>query len=184
MIRNDPSGARRMVQQMADAGNKRIARMLGDSKGRYSPIAQKAMEKEGPYFSVKGVKDQDTLYNKFQQMKSFFDTSKPSYNLRGWKGIVERTEQRLGFKTSKIFWKMYRKYEKENKDKIPASLDSTSVQRALGKVRKGNSRLSYGKIEKKLTEELKEEYERRETLEKSSVAGLVRLADEGDEKES
>ena len=183
MIRNDPSGARRMIQQLADAGNKRIARMLGDAKGRYSPMAQKAMDKEGPFFSVKGVKDKDTLYNKFQETKRFLDPSKPSHTLKGWKGIVARTEEKLGFQTSKKFWDLYRSYEKSHKGQFPAGMDSTTVQRALGKIRKGRSKLGKKELYKLVDQELVKQYEDEQRAESSSVSNLVDLDDEGNEEE-
>ena len=129
---------RSIVQQMADAGNKRIKRLLESEIGATSPVFSKNGG-EIPYYSVKGIeigseKERSELIAKYKKLKNVLNPSAKIYSVSAWKKEVKKIEKRIGGPATPDMWKAYREIERMYGGQFPNGYDSTEVQRMVVQV--------------------------------------------------
>lgn len=126
---------RKMTQQMQDAANKRVKRLMEDPIGSQSIIASRARERiaqgQSGYFSMTNVKNRDQLVARFKQLRSFLNNSKTG-SLKAFRKTYKQITERLGGAPSADFWKAYRELARMYPDgNFPGGYDSTEVQRLM-----------------------------------------------------
>lgn len=129
---------RRMTQQLQDAANKRVKRMMEDPIGRQSIVAARAQEKiargQSGYFTMEGVKTREQLRNRFQELQRFLGPDRPGSSLTQFKKQYKKIEEKLGGVPTADFWKAYRQLARMYPDgNFPGGYSSEEVQRMLMK---------------------------------------------------
>lgn len=127
---------RKMTQQLQDAANKRVKRMMEDPIGRMSVVAARAQERiergQSGYFTMEGVKTREQLRNRFQELQRFLGPDRPGSSLSQFKKEYKKIEERLGGSPTSDFWKAYRELARMYPDgNFPGGYSSTEVQRML-----------------------------------------------------
>lgn len=151
---------RKVTQQLADAGNKRIKRLLADEVGIETRIAQKVLRESSgkPYFTIKGEKKRANIKAEFDELRQFLNPKRKQTSLRGWKKQVKEMEIRLGGSMTSEKWKVYRRIEGEYLGGFPSGYGSTEVQRLIARYNTNNPDDIYENV----MMELQNEYERTE----------------------
>lgn len=88
---------RKVTQQLADAGNKRIRRLLDDPLGRGGKVAKQIIEEgteDQPYFSIKGKTTRSEVKAQFDTARQFLETKSQS-SLRTIKKTVRKVQSKL-----------------------------------------------------------------------------------------
>ena len=139
---------RRMTQQLQDAANKRLKRMMEDPIGRQSIVAARAQEKiargQSGYFTMEGVKTREQLRNRFQELQRFLGPDRPGSSLTQFKKQYKKIEEKLGGAPTADFWKAYRQLARMYPDgNFPGGYSSEEVQRMLMKQMDQNQELSW-----------------------------------------
>ena len=139
---------RRMTQQLQDAANKRVKRMMEDPIGRQSIVAARAQEKiargQSGYFTMEGVKTREQLRNRFQELQRFLGPDRPGSSLTQFKKQYKKIEEKLGGAPTADFWKAYRQLARMYPDgNFPGGYSSEEVQRMLMKQMDQNQELSW-----------------------------------------
>lgn len=160
---------KRITSILTSAINKRIKR-LGKSKiGELSPTyqaflnRQKANKGNDGYYSIKGLKSTDELYNRFQQLAS---SLQKATSLREWKAMRNETLEKLSLDgispdEEKAFWNMYRKFQEDNtRYKKYKKEISDKVLTYIAKAFEDKGYDYTEKSRKQITRWLKEEYEK------------------------
>lgn len=129
---------RRMTQQLQDAANKRVKRMMEDPIGRQSIVAARAQERiergQSGYFTMEGVKTREQLRNRFQELQRFLGPDRPGSSLTQFKKQYKKIEEKLGGAPTADFWKAYRQLARMYPDgNFPGGYSSEEVQRMLMK---------------------------------------------------
>lgn len=127
---------RRMTQQLQDAANKRVKRMMEDPIGRQSIVAARAQERiargQSGYFTMEGVKTREQLRNRFQELQRFLGPDRPGSSLTQFKKQYKKIEEKLGGAPTADFWKAYRQLARMYPDgHFPGGYSSEEVQRML-----------------------------------------------------
>lgn len=131
------SDLRRMTQQLQDAANKRVMRMMEDPVGLQSIVAQRMIEKfvltgEKTYFSMKGLDRREALVARFHDLQAFMSPSRTGSSLSAWKRTYKKMTERLGGTPGPDFWKAYRELNRMYPDgNFPGGYDSNDVQKML-----------------------------------------------------
>lgn len=139
---------RRMTQQLQDAANKRVKRMMEDPIGRQSIVAARAQEKiargQSGYFTMEGVKTREQLRNRFQALQRFLGPDRPGSSLSQFKKQYKIIEEKLGGAPTADFWKAYRQLARMYPDgNFPGGYSSEEVQRMLMKQMDQNQELTW-----------------------------------------
>lgn len=139
---------RRMTQQLQDAANKRVKRMMEDPIGRQSIVAARAQEKiargQSGYFTMEGVKTREQLRNRFQELQRFLGPDRPGSSLTQFKKQYKKIEKKLGGAPTADFWKAYRQLARMYPDgNFPGGYSSEEVQRMLMKQMDQNQELTW-----------------------------------------
>ena len=139
---------RRMTQQLQDAANKRVKRMMEDPIGRQSIVAARAREKiargQSGYFTMEGVKTREQLRNRFQELQRFLGPDRPGSSLTQFKKQYKKIEEKLGGAPTADFWKAYRQLARMYPDgNFPGGYSSEEVQRMLMKQMDQNQELTW-----------------------------------------
>lgn len=139
---------RRMTQQLQDAANKRVKRMMEDPIGRQSIVAARAQEKiargQSGYFTMEGVKTREQLRNRFQELQRFLGPDRPGSSLTQFKKQYKKIEEKLGGAPTADFWKAYRQLAQMYPDgNFPGGYSSEEVQRMLMKQMDQNQELTW-----------------------------------------
>lgn len=139
---------RRMTQQLQDAANKRVKRMMEDPIGRQSIVAARAQEKiargQSGYFTMEGVKTREQLRNRFQELQRFLGPDRPGSSLTQFKKQYKKIEEKLGGAPTADFWKAYRQLARMYPDgNFPGGYSSEEVQRMLMKQMDQNQELTW-----------------------------------------
>lgn len=139
---------RRMTQQLQDAANKRVKRMMEDPIGRQSIVAARAQEKiargQSGYFTMEGVKTREQLRNRFQELQRFLGPDRPGSSLTQFKKQYKKIEEKLGGAPTADFWKAYRQLARMYPDgNFPGGYSSEEVQRMLMKQMDQNQEASW-----------------------------------------
>ena len=139
---------RRMTQQLQDAANKRVKRMMEDPIGRQSIVAARAQEKiargQSGYFTMEGVKTREQLRNRFQELQRFLGPDRPGSSLTQFKKQYKKIEEKLGGAPTADFWKAYRQLARMYPDgNFPGGYSSEEVQRMLMKQMVQNQELTW-----------------------------------------
>ena len=139
---------RRMTQQLQDAANKRVKRMMEDPIGRQSIVAARAQEKiargQSGYFTMEGVKTREQLRNRFQELQRFLGPDRPGSSLTQFKKQYKKIEEKLGGAPTADFWKAYRQLARMYPDgNFPGGYSSEEVQRMLMKQMDQNRELTW-----------------------------------------
>ena len=127
---------RKMTQQLQDAANKRVKRMMEDPIGRLSLVAERAEQKiargQSGYFTMEGVNSRERLRNRFRDLQRFLGPDRPGSSLKAFKKTYERITRELGGAPTSEFWKAYRELAREYPDgNFPGGYDSYEVQRLM-----------------------------------------------------
>ena len=127
---------RKMTQQLQDAANKRVKRMMEDPIGRQSIVASKAQERiargQSGYFSMEGITSRAQLRNRFREIQKFLGPDRPGSSLKAFKKEYEKIKEKLGGDPTSDFWKAYRELARMYPDgNFPGGYSSTEVQRLL-----------------------------------------------------
>ena len=127
---------RKMTQQLQDAANKRVKRMMADPIGRQSIVASKAQERiqrgQSGYFSMEGITSRAQLRNRFREIQKFLGPDRPGSSLKAFKKEYAKIKEKLGGDPSSDFWKAYRELARMYPDgNFPGGYSSTEVQRLL-----------------------------------------------------
>ena len=127
---------RKMTQQLQDAANKRVKRMMEDPIGRQSIVASKAQERiqrgQSGYFSMEGITSRAQLRNRFREIQKFLGPDRPGSSLKAFKKEYAKIKEKLGGDPSSNFWKAYRELARMYPDgNFPGGYSSTEVQRLL-----------------------------------------------------
>ena len=127
---------RKMTQQLQDAANKRVKRMMEDPIGRQSIVASKAQERiqrgQSGYFSMEGITSRAQLRNRFREIQKFLGPDRPGSSLKAFKKEYAKIKEKLGGDPSSDFWKAYRELARMYPDgNFPGGYSSTEVQRLL-----------------------------------------------------
>ena len=127
---------RKMTQQLQDAANKRVKRMMEDPIGRQSIVAARAQERiargQSGYFTMEGVRSREQLRNRFQELQRFLGPDRPGSSLSQFKKQYKKIEERLGGAPTADFWKAYRQLARMYPDgNFPGGYSSEEVQRML-----------------------------------------------------
>lgn len=139
---------RRMTQQLQDAANKRVKRMMEDPIGRQSIVAARAQEKiargQSGYFTMEGVKTREQLRNRFQELQRFLGPDRPGSSLTQFKKQYKKIKEKLGGAPTADFWKAYRQLARMYPDgNFPGGYSSEEVQRMLMKQMDQNQELTW-----------------------------------------
>lgn len=139
---------RRMTQQLQDAANKRVKRMMEDPIGRQSIVAARAQERiargQSGYFTMEGVKTREQLRNRFQELQRFLGPDHPGSSLTQFKKQYKKIEEKLGGAPTADFWKAYRQLARMYPDgNFPGGYSSEEVQRMLIKQMDQNQELTW-----------------------------------------
>ena len=139
---------RRMTQQLQDAANKRVKRMMEDPIGRQSIVAARAQERiargQSGYFTMEGVKTREQLRNRFQELQRFLGPDRPGSSLTQFKKQYKKIEEKLGGAPTADFWKAYRQLTRMYPDgNFPGGYSSEEVQRMLMKQMDQNQELTW-----------------------------------------
>lgn len=126
---------RKMTQQMQDAANKRVKRLMEDPIGAQSIVAARARERieagQSGYYSMANIKNRDQLVARFKQLRSFLNNSKTG-SVKTFRKTYNQIVERLGGAPSSDFWKAYRELARMYPDgNFPGGYDSTEVQRMM-----------------------------------------------------
>ena len=156
---------RKMTQQLQDAANKRVKRMMEDPIGRLSLVAERAEEKirrgQSGYFTMEGVSSRAELRNRFRQLQKFLGPDRPGSSLKAFKKQYRRITRDLGGAPTSDFWKAYRELAREYPDgNFPGGYDSHEVQRLMMSYAEESS--NWDEILQKAKEFLTKTYEERE----------------------
>ena len=127
---------RKMTQQLQDAANKRVKRMMEDPIGRQSIVASKAQERiargQSGYFSMEGITSRAQLRNRFREIQKFLGPDRPGSSLKAFKKEYKKIREKLGGDPTSDFWKAYRELARMYPDgNFPGGYSSTEVQRLL-----------------------------------------------------
>ena len=127
---------RKMTQQLQDAANKRVKRMMEDPIGSQSIVASKARERisrgQSGYFSMDGITSRAQLRNRFREIQKFLGPDRPGSSLKAFKKEYAKIKKKLGGDPSSDFWKAYRELARMYPDgNFPGGYSSTEVQRLL-----------------------------------------------------
>ena len=127
---------RKMTQQLQDAANKRVKRMMEDPIGRQSIVASKAQERiargQSGYFSMEGITSRAQLRNRFREIQKFLGPDRPGSSLKAFKKEYAKIKEKLGGDPTSDFWKAYRELARMYPDSnFPGGYSSTEVQRLL-----------------------------------------------------
>ena len=127
---------RKMTQQLQDAANKRVKRMMEDPIGRQSIVASKAQERiargQSGYFSMEGITSRAQLRNRFREIQKFLGPDRPGSSLKAFKKEYAKITEKLGGDPTSDFWKAYRELARMYPDgNFPGGYSSTEVQRLL-----------------------------------------------------
>lgn len=127
---------RKMTQQLQDAANKRVKRMMEDPIGRQSIVASKAQERiqrgQSGYFTMEGVTSRAQLRNRFREIQKFLGPDRPGSSLKAFKKEYAKIKEKLGGDPTSDFWKAYRELARMYPDgNFPGGYSSTEVQRLL-----------------------------------------------------
>lgn len=139
---------RKMTQQLQDAANKRVKRMMEDPIGRQSIVAARAQERiargQSGYFTMDGVKTREQLRNRFQELQRFLGPDRPGSSLTQFKKQYKKIEEKLGGAPTVDFWKAYRQLARMYPDgNFPGGYSSEEVQRMLMKQMDQNRELTW-----------------------------------------
>lgn len=88
---------RKVTQQLADAGNKRIRRLLDDPLGRSTQITSKIIaegRENQPYFTVKGKTERGEVRAQFDEVRQFLQKKSQS-SIKTIKKIVGKVQKKL-----------------------------------------------------------------------------------------
>ena len=156
---------RKMTQQLQDAANKRVKRMMEDPIGRLSLVAERAEERiargQSGYFTMEGVSSRAELRNRFRQLQKFLGPDRPGSSLKAFKKQYRRITRELGGAPTSDFWKAYRELAREYPDgNFPGGYDSYEVQRLM--MSYGVDSSNWEEILQKAKEFLEKVYEERE----------------------
>ena len=126
---------RKMTQQLQDAANKRLKRLIEDPIGRLSIRGSRAYEKlergESPYWSMIDLKSRDSLRARFRQLQSFIGNTKTG-SLKAFKKYYKGLEEKLGGTLDSTGYKAFRELMRQYPDgSLPGGYDSWDVQRLL-----------------------------------------------------
>lgn len=137
-----------MTQQLQDAANKRVKRMMEDPIGRQSIVAARAQERiargQSGYFTMEGVKTREQLRNRFQELQRFLGPDRPGSSLTQFKKQYKKIEEKLGGAPTADFWKAYRQLTRMYPDgNFPGGYSSEEVQRMLMKQMDQNQELTW-----------------------------------------
>ena len=127
---------RKMTQQLQDAANKRVKRMMEDPIGRLSIVASKAQERiargQSGYFTMEGITSREQLRDRFRDLQKFLGPDRPGSSLKAFKKEYAKIKEKLGGDPSSDFWKAYRELARMYPDgNFPGGYSSTEVQRLL-----------------------------------------------------
>ena len=127
---------RKMTQQLQDAANKRVKRMVEDPIGRQSIVASKAQERiargQSGYFTMEGITSRAQLRNRFREIQKFLGPDRPGSSLKAFKKEYKKIKEKLGGNPTSDFWKAYRELARMYPDgNFPGGYSSTEVQRLL-----------------------------------------------------
>ena len=127
---------RKMTQQLQDAANKRVKRMMEDPIGRQSIVASKAQERiqrgQSGYFTMEGVTSRAQLRNRFREIQKFLGPDRQGSSLKAFKKEYKKIREKLGGDPTSDFWKAYRELARMYPDgNFPGGYSSTEVQRLL-----------------------------------------------------
>lgn len=159
---------RRMTQQLQDAANKRVKRMMEDPIGRQSIVAARAQERiargQSGYFTMKGVKTREQLRNQFQELQRFLGPDRPGSSLTQFKKQYKKIEEKLGGAPTADFWKAYRQLARMYPDgNFPGGYSSEEVQRMLMKQMDQDHELTWEESVDQANRWLQRIYEEEET---------------------
>lgn len=169
---------RKMTQQLQDAANKRVKRMMEDPIGRQSIVAARAQERiargQSGYFTMEGVKTREQLRNRFQELQRFLGPDRPGSSLKQFKAQYKKIEERLGGAPTADFWKAYRELARMYPDgNFPGGYSSTEVQRMLMKQMDGDRDESWEEAVDKANRYLMGIYEEEESADYDEFFELV-----------
>lgn len=134
-VRNlSDSELRKVTQQMVDAANKRVKRMVSDPTGTHSRLAErfrKETQSNRNLFGINRNMTRKEIKEQFDSLRGFFDPARKTNTLAGFKSFVKKVEERIGGTLTSEQWKAYRDLEKEwgNGETFPKGYGSTEVQR-------------------------------------------------------
>ena len=167
---------RKMTQQLQDAANKRVKRMMEDPIGRLSLVATKAEAKiargQSGYFTMTGISSRAELRDRFRDLQKFLGPDRPGSSLKAFKKTYERIKQELGGVPTADFWKAYRELAREYPDgNFPGGYDSHEVQRLMMSYADESS--SWEEILQKMKQSLTKAYEERESADYDEFFDVV-----------
>lgn len=127
---------RKMTQQLQDAANKRVKRMMEDPIGRQSIVAQRAEEKiargQSGYFTMEGISTRSELRNRFRRLQQFLGPDRSGSSLKAFKKSYRRITRELGGEPTPAFWHAFRELMREYPDgTLPGGYDSYEIQRLM-----------------------------------------------------
>ena len=119
---------RKMTQQLQDAANKRVKRMMEDPIGRQSIVAARAQERiargQSGYFTMEGVKTREQLRNRFQELQRFLGPDRPGSSLTQFKKRYKKIEEKKNISL------LFRGSENQRLIDVPKSLkENTTILR-------------------------------------------------------
>lgn len=167
---------RKMTQQLQDAANKRVKRMMEDPIGRLSLVAAKAEAKiargQSGYFTMANISSRAELRDRFRDLQKFLGPDRPGSSLKAFKKTYERIKQDLGGAPTADFWKAYRELAREYPDgNFPGGYDSHEVQRLMMSYADESS--SWEEILQKMKQSLTKAYEERESADYDEFFDVV-----------
>ena len=167
---------RKMTQQLQDAANKRVKRMMEDPIGRLSLVAERAEERiargQSGYFTMEGVSSRAELRNRFRQLQKFLGPDRPGSSLKAFKKQYRRITRELGGAPTSDFWKAYRELAREYPDgNFPGGYDSYEVQRLM--MSYGVDSSNWEEILQKAKEFLEKVYEEREIADYDNFFDII-----------
>ena len=126
---------RAVTQQLADAANKRIKRLLADEVGRTSPLFARAQwEGKTPYYSVKGKTKRGEIMAEYKRLRNVLRPGAKTTSLKEWKKTSNDIYRKLGMRPTPAMWEAYRRLESVHGGQFPKGYGSEDVQRLLVKV--------------------------------------------------
>ena len=172
---------RAVTQQLADAANKRIKRLLADEIGSTSPILRRGKGGEVPYYSVKGKTDRGDIMAEYKRLRNVLRPSAKTSSVTAWKKESAKITERAGGFMTFDMWAAYREIEGEYGGNFPGGYDSTEVQRLIVKIKNGvketnlitfgddNFTSYYDSVRRKIDVAYRKEMEDREKREKDEI---------------